>query len=174
MATYDLIESKSLGSNTTTVSFTSIPATYTHLLLKLSTRDGSYSSVNASMYMRFNSDTTTANYNNTAYAYGNQAASPTVAGAISPQPGFFYGQMPGPGNATTMWCNTYVIIPNYTGSIAKRANSLSCNMTQGTDGPWQTFSSGRWSGTAAINEVNLISDGNYASGSFIQLYGISN
>jgi hypothetical protein len=174
-STYDLIESKTLSSNTTTVTFTSIPSTYTHLLLKLSTRDGSYNSLNSSMYIRFNGDTTGGNYANTAYGYGNQTTSGgTIAGAISPQPGFFYGQMPGLSNASNMWCNSYVVIPNYTKGTAKTANSLSTNMTQGTDGPWQTFSSGRWSGTAAINEVNLISDGNYASGSFIQLYGISN
>jgi hypothetical protein len=174
-ATYDLIESKTLGSNTTTVTFTSIPSLYNHLLLKLSTRDGSYGSLNSSMYIRFNGDTTSGNYANTAYGYANQTTSGgTISGAVAPQPGFFLGQMPGPSDASNMWCNSYVVIPNYTSSIAKKANSLSTNMTQGTDGPWQSFTSGRWSGTATINAINLISYGNYLSGTYIQLYGITN
>jgi hypothetical protein len=54
-ATYDRIEAKTLGSNTTTVSFTSIPSTYTDLVLVCvpAAQDADFNA----LQMRFNNDT---------------------------------------------------------------------------------------------------------------------
>lgn len=170
--TYDLITSYSLGSNTSAINFTSIPQTYTHLLIKLSSRDGSYGSINSSMYMRFNGDTTQANYNPVAYGYGTSAGG-TTGGAVNSQPAIFLGQMPGPGYAAGIWASSYTVIPNYRNSLAKRSISYGHNLDNGSATPWITMTAGYWVGTGAITSISLISDGNYASGTFAQLYGIS-
>ena len=63
-ATYEPIASVTLGSDSNSVEFTSIPGTYTDLVVVSYTRAATASSMDA-LYMRFNSDTGT-NYSKTA------------------------------------------------------------------------------------------------------------
>jgi hypothetical protein len=71
-ATYEPIATTTLGSTATTVSFTSIPGTYTDLVLVTSIKA---TSADTNQWMRFNSDSTT-NYSSTnMYGDGTSALS---------------------------------------------------------------------------------------------------
>ena len=71
-ATYEPIATTTLGSTATTVSFTSIPGTYTDLVLVTSIKAAT---TNTNQWMRFNSDSGT-NYSSTnLYGTGSSALS---------------------------------------------------------------------------------------------------
>lgn len=71
-ATYEPISTTTLGSTATTVSFTSIPGTFTDLVLVTSIKAAT---TNTNQWMRFNSDSS-ANYSSTnVYGTGTSALS---------------------------------------------------------------------------------------------------
>ena len=163
--TYELIASNVLGADTATVSLTSIPATYTDLLLVMSARS-THSGV-ADILIGFN--TSTASFS-ARYLYGTGAAtgSSTLArylGAISGTP----------TTANTFGSNeTY--IPNYAGSTNKSYSTTNVIENNAASSSIYTEAiAGLWSNTAAIASIELAtSSGSFLSGSSFQLYGIKN
>jgi hypothetical protein len=72
-STYTLISSQVLGSNTASITFSSIPGTYTDLTLRVSARSDDAGQMDY-LVTRFNSDSAT-NYSNTSlYGSGGAAA----------------------------------------------------------------------------------------------------
>lgn len=62
--TYTLISSNTLTSSAASVTFSSIPATYTDLVLRISSRTDA-AGATATVAAQFNGDTTSANYSET-------------------------------------------------------------------------------------------------------------
>jgi hypothetical protein len=168
--TYTLIESKTLGSDTASVSFTSIPQTYTDLQLLTSVRiDRAGISVN--MGLRFN--TNSSNYKNMMlYGSGANPAGSLYSTALD-QFGYWYS----PANSTTAstFSNQSVYIPNYTSSYNKSVSINSTSENNATDTNLVLFS-GVWSDSAAITTITLSNyqGSNLRSGSTFYLYGIKN
>lgn len=113
--TYTLIASTTVsGTSTVTVNFSSIPQTYTDLVLRVSARTNRSSAVDELM-LRFNSDSAT-NYSathmtaNSGTATSQQVSNNTSTRFISIN-----------GNTTTSstFSNTEIYIPNYTGTANK-------------------------------------------------------
>jgi hypothetical protein len=165
--TYKLIEAVTLGSDTATVTFSSIPSTYTDLQLLTSVRvDRTGTSVN--MGLRFNSNS--SNYTNLALvSYGSTADRLYSTGLD--QFGYWYS----PGNSATAdtFSNQSVYIPNYAGSSNKSVSIDSTSEHNGTDTNLLIFS-GLWDNTAAITSIALSNyqGSNLKSGSTFYLYGI--
>jgi hypothetical protein len=170
--TYTKIASVSVGSGgASSMDFTSIPSTYTDLLLKVSVRSPRASNVNDYMKITFNGSTTT--YSGIMfYGNGSSAVTSTFAAAGA-------SQYAGDINASTSTSNTFtsvdIYIPNYAGSTNKSYSvdaGLENNATFGQD----TFAAGLWSTTSAITSISLTGG---VAGSVVQystatLYGISN
>ena len=113
-ATYTLINSNVLASTSTSIAFSSIPATYTDLVLRYSVRlDGA--SVANSEQFRLNGDTST-NYSETEVAgSGTGAGSSRKTNVSAWELGYFNGG----GSTSNTFSSHELYIPNYTGTANK-------------------------------------------------------
>jgi len=163
--TYTLIEAKSLTSTTASITFSSIPQTYTDLLIKYSGRtsrsDGTADSVDVS----FNSST--SNFSGRIlYGSGSSVGTSTTSRWLG-------SENSGASTAST-FANVEAYIPNYTGSTYKSVSVDAVTENNGTEA-YSYLGAVLWSNTSAITSITLTP----AIGSFVQystfyLYGIKN
>jgi hypothetical protein len=157
--TLQLIETKTLGTAAATIEFTSIPQTFTDLLVVYSIR-----SVDSIVLMDIAFNGSTANFS-ARYLQGNGSG----VGSASNLPRFIGAAM---GVTANTFGNSQLYIPNYTGSTNKSwsvDNVSEANQTQS----YQEIVAGLWSNTAAITSLAItMSSGNIASGSTVSVYGI--
>jgi hypothetical protein len=163
-----LIESKTLVSANSTIEFTSIPQTFTDLILLGSSRADGDGIINVSA--RFNTDSG-SNYS-LRLLYAENSTSALSTAETGTKIRFFYSNSNNTtSNTFSNWCMT---IPNYTSSLDK---SLSIDHTtehNGTSPMIQGLTVGRWSGTAAITRITLTHEtgANFVAGSIVSLYGV--
>ena len=167
--TYTLIASNTVGSGgVASVTFSSIPSTYTDLVVKTSLREATTN--NAIVKINFNG--TTSGYTaREIIGNGTSASSDTNYGST------YYGVegSSAPSNATAnSFTNNEYYIPNYASSNYKSISTDSIYETN-TTFSLATLSSGLWSNTAAITSIALAPySGNFAQYSTFYLYGIKN
>jgi hypothetical protein len=164
-STYEPIATTTLGSSQQTITFTSIPATYTDLVFVCSAKqDGTATSTGA--FVRFNSDTGT-NYSDTSVSGNGTSAS---SGRNS--------------NTNGM----YILNPNdtvYGTFIFNIQNYANTNIYKTTISRQDIASSATlaivylWRSTSAINNISITAtdssggvQDNFVSGSTFTLYGI--
>jgi hypothetical protein len=167
--TYVAIATVTVGSGgAATISFSSIPATYTDLCLLLSFRAANSGSAGYDFYadMSFNGSTASASFRRLAgYITTVNSDSGSRLYAAS-----FLGST---GTSNTFG-NAQVYIPNYAGSNNKSYSSESAAETNSTNN-YLDMTAGLWSNTAALTSITLTpSAGNFAQYSTATLYGISN
>jgi hypothetical protein len=158
-STYTPIATTTVSTTTSTVSFSSISGSYTDLILV-----SAYGSTNT-MYVQFNSDTT-SNYSSTIlYGTGTTAASTRVSATRIYIGGYWVGSDSG-ANSNTI--NTH--IQNYSNSTTyKTLLSKSANPSNEVDAI-----AGLWRSTSAINAITVgVTAGNITIGSTFTLYGIA-
>lgn len=148
-----------------TIDFTSIPNTYTDLVILLSAR--SVTANQDDLRIRFNSDTGTNYPFKTLFGTGSGAGS--GGGTLS----FAYM---GVTNSSISTANTFssnaAYIPNYAGSTNKSVSVDAVNENNATDATALLVSS-LWSNTAAITTITISgASGNLAQYSTATLYGI--
>lgn len=159
--TYVPIATYTIPSAAASYTFTSIPSTYTDLVLI--TTGGTVSSGQA-IYAQFNSDTTT-NYSDTVLIGNGSAASSTRATLNGVR---VLGRFVGTDG--TLNANGITHIMNYANTTTFKAVLNRCNNSNGT-----SASVSLWRATpAAINSITLVGDGpsNILAGSTFTLYGI--
>ena len=164
--TYQLIEAKTLGSAVSSVTFSSIPSTYTDLELVFSARS-SYSDIITGYSIKFNSDATTSNYTYKRI-YGGGSGTPSSDSSVN---SLF-------ANADSSTANTFgngkIYISNYTSSNAK-SSSLDYVTENNATSAYAGLAALTWSGTATINSITITpTDGNLMINSTFYLYGIKN
>jgi hypothetical protein len=164
--TYTLIDKSILGSTTASVTFTSIPSTYTDLLLKASARSNKAGQVYEIIRLNFNGVTT-----NQSSRWIEGSGSGTSIGTSTRIDSFTNGD----GATSNTFGNTEFYIPNYTGSNYKSITSDGVNETNATFALAGLFA-GLWSDTSAITQIEVKpQDGSaWLSGSSFYLYGIKN
>lgn len=168
--TYTLIASNTLSSTAASVTFSSIPGTYTDLVLRFSARhDGASTSP---LTTRVTLNGTTTNYSNTKLLGESTGASSGRDTGLA----FLVlngGAVPG-GATSNTFSNAEIYIPNYTVSQNKPLNyETGCenNSTLALNGAIANL----WQNTAAITSIALFfASGNFVSGSSFFLYGIKN
>jgi len=156
-----LISSVTVGSGgSATISFTSIPATYTDLVVKYSARKASGGESN--IQVTLNSGSTYAGIR--IYGTGSAAASDTT----SAWGGFIVGAT----QTASTFSNNEIYLPNYTSSNAK---SWSIDTVDENNASSSLMGLGAqlWNGTAAISSITLTAN-DFAEYSTAYLYGISN
>ena len=164
--TFELISSVTLGTAAASIDFTSIPSTYTDLVLKVSARtsDASYGQV---ANLSFNGST--SNFTaRTIYGDGGSVASNSTAR---------YGVwVSGSSSTASTFGNGEIYIPNYAGSTNKSYSSDAVTENNGgATTAYAVFISGLWSNTAAINQITLTAGaGNFVQYSNFYLYGVKN
>ena len=164
--TYILIASSTVGSGgAANIEFTSIPQTYTDLLVKISLRGTSNIGV-AGLILEYNSSSSNLTYIR-LLGDGSAASSYTASiGQISVVQG---------GNATAnTFSNQEIYIPNYTSANYKSASADSVNETNATT-EYMSLNAHLWSNTAAITSLKLTPNaGSLVQYSTAYLYGIKN
>lgn len=144
--TYKLIASSTVGSGgAANIEFTSIPGTYTDLLLKFSIRTN-VSQVYDEIEIIFNSNT--SNYSHrTLYGFSTGVGS------------FSSGTSPFIVNGDTSTASTFgngeLYIPNYASANFKSASGDTVNESNGTSGVYQYLTAYLWSNTSAITSIKL-------------------
>jgi hypothetical protein len=163
--TYTPIESKTLGSSASSVTFTSIPSTYTDLVLIV---NGGTSSGSNSLYMRFNNDSTSIY--STTYMYGN--GSSATPGRLTTRDAAAIGYFVAPGTGNEF--NSIAHIQNYANTNVYKTVLDRANSTAGTY-PGAEASVSLWRSNAAINRIDvLITTNTINAGTTFTLYGIAN
>ena len=167
--TYTLISSNVLTSTTATVSFTSIPQTYTDLVLRCSTRtDGAVTQSAVKIY--FNNVTTDTS---ATFIEGNGA---TAISGFPSAPVLVFRATGASGTSNTFG-NAEIYIPSYTNTTAKKPfGSFGVQETNATTAYIDAVA-GLNNTTSAISRIDIDASNagyNFVSGSSFYLYGISN
>jgi hypothetical protein len=164
-ATYTPIASITVGTASTTVSFSSIPQTYTDLVVVASVGNATTSS---NMQIRFNSDTA-SNYSQTTLAGdGSTAASNRYSGATNISP----IEREEVSDIANTYSFSIINIGNYSNTTTYKS-TLSRSGTPNSSSPGTDVQAGLWRSTAAITSITLlVNTGSFTSGSTFNLYGI--
>ena len=148
--------------------FTSIPSTYTDLIIMGSLRN-SAADTNTDTVLTFNSSTT--GYSARRLSGNGSAANSDTQGATN---GYYFA-LTGEGTNWTAstFTNGTIYIPNYTSSNNKSISTDAVAENNATAASAQ-LAAGLWSNTAAITSIRLTSgNGNFVQYSTATLYGIS-
>jgi hypothetical protein len=169
-----LISSQTLATAAATITFSSIPATYTHLMIVGQT--AASSSADNGAYIQFNADAG-AHYDYVQAQFSPSTTSGFAGGQLSGQTSINLGGVPGTGEAAGSNAGFQIIIPNYAGTaFNKRANTswTTTVKVSGTANPVVVMLGGQWYSTAAITSVTLGLQvaGNLIAGTTISLYGM--
>jgi hypothetical protein len=164
-----LIQTITVGAGgSASIDFTSIPSTYTDLMVKCSIRDTT-GGVGAYLYLRFNNDSG-SNYSSRTIE-GNGSAANSYSNTT--QTKMLLWNTTGGGATANTFGNSELYVPNYLSSNQK---SVSMDTVAETNAvlEYMNLVAGIWTGTAAITRLTLLPDAGFAQYSTAYLYGIKN
>jgi len=172
--TYILIASNLITSNTASVTFSAIPATYTDLVLRFTSRTTNASTFD-SLALKFNSDTSAIYSETTFNANGSTVASDRGLGANSTQFALL-GASNGATNTANTFASIEIYIPNYTSTTSKPQSAFWAKEDNSTSTNSLYAVAALYRNTSAIDSINLTSRNSqdFVSGSSFYLYGIKN
>ena len=151
-----------------TVSLTSISGSYKELNILI--QDAHCSGTNE-LGLRFNSDTTTANYMSTTLAYTNAGQTPQYITEYATQSFVSAGVAGTASGGTIDKLQTYLTISRYsntdTKSVFGGATSKNSSLFR-----WSNIR-GSYYGTSAITQIDLITTSGTFSGGTVYLYGVN-
>jgi hypothetical protein len=171
--TYKLISSNVLTSSAANVTLSSIPATYTDLVLRCSARADYASAYNTDLLIQLNGITATSYSVTRLEAYGStpQSLRQSTSSNVS---------IDNSQNAALSTSNTFsnfeIYIPSYTASQNKPFSIDSVMETNDASNNRLQVDAALFRNTAAITSIKLylLSTYNFVSGSSFYLYGINN
>lgn len=167
--TFKKIQTIEVGAGgSASIDFTSIPSTYTDLVIHLSGRTNRTVYEADGTVIRFNGDNTSGNYSGKR-VYGQGSGTPSSDNG--------YG-MPfnnGANSTASVFGSTSIYIPNYAGTSIK-AFGVDGSSENNATTVFQGLGTGKWSGTSAITNISLSPE---AGSLFVQyssatLYGLKN
>lgn len=165
--TFTKIASVSVGSGgVASITFSSIPSTYTDLVVLVSCRSSQSGAFADYGTIVFNGSSSTFSYKD---VYGNGSSAASTGGSVNT---IFVYQ----GNAATAstFGNASIYIPNYTSSNNKSFSIDTVVENNGTTG-YDALTAGLWSTASAITSVGLApASGTWLEYSTFTLYGIKN
>lgn len=172
--TMTLINSSTVGSGgTNSVTFSSIPSTYTDLVIIISAKV-SETGGSQDLAIRFNSDT------GSNYTYKELYAYQTTVGQGGSTTTTRHNTIThGGGGTANTFNNVEIYIPNYSSSAYKASsvNATVENNTATSDVEWQIrMQAWTWNSTSAISAIQVYDPlgGNLVQYSTVYLYGIKN
>lgn len=171
-STMELIATVTAAGGETSLSFTSIPGTYSSLQIRGIAKDTATGTTAANLYVFFNDDTTTANY--AVHALRGNGSAASASGSTS------YGAVSIPEACTrsdagyaNMFGAMIVDLHDYASTTRnKTVRSFGAVDTNNTNGVI-SLASGLWLSTSAITKVKIqASVTAFAAGSVFKLYGL--
>jgi hypothetical protein len=168
---YESIATTTVSSPVASITFSSIPATYTHLQVRGINRLSTSGTDTLSTLMRFNSDTG-SNYTSSHVLYGTGASAQAAASGTS-QTSMVMVNTPKDGNTASAFGILVCDILDYANT--NKYKTIRClggydgNDTNGI----VTFRSSAWMNTGAVTSITLLgSADNFVQYSQFALYGI--
>lgn len=165
-ATYTLISSNTLSTSAASVTFSSIPATYTDLVLKVTARldSGSYGNMDIKPNNSSTNDSTTRLYVENGTVYSDRYTN-----------GYNIISLSGSSATANTFGSIELYIPNYAGSTYKPMSNFGAAENNSSTTYKMGVNALLWSDTTAISSLVITGDGyNFVSGSSFYLYGIKN
>lgn len=168
-SSFESIATQTLGSTTSSITFSSIPSTYSSLQIRFMSRVASGSQNVATLFYYLNGDTTSANYySHRLYGTGSSA---NAFSSNSNQLAFSLETY-----STTTFGAGIIDIQDYA-STAKTTTTRVMTGFDTNSGPGGTqniaLCSSLWNNTSAVNSITLYSStGSWAANSTFALYGI--
>ena len=160
-----LIETKTLGTAAASIQFTSIPQTFTDLLVLLLVRNNTSSGTQTQVFLSFNNLTS-----NLSSRYLDANGSSVISANLTNQ--LRVGSVPNINAGANIFGSASVYISNYATTLTKPVSidSLGENNVSASN---QTLSAGLWASASAVTSIQIapLSD-NFVAGSTISLYGI--
>lgn len=171
MAAIEAIATTYLEADAATVTFSSIPATYEHLQLRMNVRTVRASALET-VGIRFNGDTA-GNY--ATFRIVGQDGTPLVGTEASQTRAYAAGQMPTTTSASPLYGAGLVEILDYA-NTNKNTTILFFSGELDATYPYVTFGSGLWDATAAVATILLYpanASAGFTRGSSFTLYGLN-
>jgi len=164
----ELIETVELASSASSITFSSIPQTYTDLVLLISARSDRSGEEEDVAYLTFNSST--SNYSTISLQGTGSTVSSDTAGGVSNL--LERLDIPGPLMTSNTFGNISLYISNYTKAQGK---SVSADLVEENNATFarQRINAYLWNDTAAITSITFSPIANFVTGSIISLYGIT-
>ena len=166
---YDSIATFTSSGSTSSITFSSIPSTYTHLQLRILARSAQAASTD-SVYFRINGDSTN-NYSRHLLS-GNGASA--TATSYYPENVIFAGTIAAASSTANSFGAYVVDILDYTNTnknkVTRSLGGYDANGSGIID-----YRSANWNSTTAITSIvlaNYTAGANFANGSHFALYGI--
>jgi hypothetical protein len=152
----------------TSIDFSSIPATYTDLLVDLSVRCDR-GGTSDSMRLRFNAST--SGYSDRTIQ-GNGSGTPTSFSNLLAGAYLYLGEVNASGTTASTFTSEQIYVPNYASSNAKSVSIDDVLENNAVTGIAQMVA-GLWSGTGAITAIAITCNAsNFVQYSTATLYGI--
>jgi hypothetical protein len=156
-----VIQHQELGSTQASITFSSIPQTFTDLVLVLSVRLAS--DVNESILLGLNGTTT-----NFAVRYLQGNGGIAYTGTLTR----WIGSSPDSAFTANTFSNTQVYFPNYTSGTSK-SYSIDSVAEWNSSTAFQDLGAGLWTNNAAISSIEITAAANFVQFSSATLYGIT-
>ena len=168
--TYELIAKNVLGSDTATVTFSSIPGTgYTDLVLVASCRS-SLAAGNDDLYLQFNSDSSSAY----SQRHIRGTGSGRFSGATSSQTSMYLLAISAGSTTSDTFSSTEIYIPNYANTTTNKSVSYTNLYENNATAAIIAAGAGLWGSTNAITQIDLFTpSSDFVTGSSFYLYGIT-
>ena len=165
---YELISTTVLGSDTSSITFSSIDQTYTHLQLRFSIRSTRTDAAENAGFIRLNNDS------NSIYDFGQFVAS---GGSIFTQQSVSQARFnniwfSASGSSQTTYCGLVVNIYDYASTVKNKGIMVYGGYANNAANRNYIYS-GQYRTTSAISQINFTDIGySLSSGTRISLYGI--
>ena len=173
---YDSISSVTLSASASSITFSGIPSTYTHLQLRVLGRStfvrGAGSTVPVSMYMKIGNSGTIQSTNYYYHDLRGDGATASAAGGSFTSTVIANNTFPAANATSGIFGGTIVDILDYT-STTKNKTFRSLNGVDQNGSGTMALTSSLYFGTPlAITDIQLTSDGDFAQYSSFALYGV--
>jgi len=167
-ADYELIQTISLGSDISSVTFSSISSAYKHLEFRIVARSTNAAQLD-NLSMQINGDSSALYSTHSLYAYSS-----TVTGSQSTANTYFYwpSQLFAASNISNTFSTGTMQILNYTGSTYKTMRSFFGASSTTASNSRISQASALYRSTSAVSSVSFVCSANIKAGSRISLYGI--
>lgn len=169
---FDSLGSVYLSSTASSVSFTSIPATYTHLHIRGFAKDAR-GTVYDNLILQFNGDTTAGNY--TSHLFQGDASSAATSSFVGNVAGAGIANVLADGAVNTNIFGSFIIdILDYTNTNKGKTTRIFGGVDNGGGTGTVGFTSGYWTGTSAISSILFkgLNSSTLSIYSHFTLYGI--
>jgi hypothetical protein len=172
---YESIQTVTVGSGgAPSVTFSSIPSTYTHLQIRAIARSTIAGTNADNIALRINADSGN-NYTTHALRGSNQEATASAFANLSY--GYIPSTSPSSGNLSNTFCGAVIDLLDYRNTnktkVLRTLSGFDENNSSGNTGAANIqLSSVLWNSTSAVTSIEFVNSGNFAQYTTFALYGI--